>query len=59
MASVITVDFEKWKAQQAAAGKPVVLDEFVFAYVPDLDPTLAINRDETLPAESHIVHRQA
>ncbi|WP_445496439.1 phage tail-collar fiber domain-containing protein [Photorhabdus sp. SF281] len=59
MASVITVDFEKWKAQQAAAGKPVVLDEFVFAYVPDLDPALAINRDETLPAESHIVHRQA
>ncbi|ETS32991.1 Phage tail-collar fiber protein [Photorhabdus khanii NC19] len=59
MASVITVDFEKWKAQQAAAGKPVVLDEFVFAYVPDLDPALAINRDEKLPAESHIVHRQA
>ncbi|NRN30983.1 phage tail protein, partial [Photorhabdus heterorhabditis] len=58
MASVITVDFEKWKAQQAAAGKPVVLDEFVFAYVPDLDPALAINRDEKLPAESHIVHRQ-
>ncbi|WP_238397873.1 MULTISPECIES: phage tail protein, partial [Photorhabdus] len=44
---------------ELAAGKPVVLDEFVFAYVPDLDPTLAINRDETLPAESHIVHRQA
>ncbi|CBJ80157.1 hypothetical protein XBJ2_440085 [Xenorhabdus bovienii str. Jollieti] len=59
MSSVITTDFEKWKAQQTAAGNPVVLDEFVFAYVPDLDPAQAINRDEKLPADNHIVHRQA
>ncbi|AOM42242.1 phage tail protein [Xenorhabdus hominickii] len=59
MSSVITLDFEKWKAQQVAASQPVVLDEFVFAYVPDLDPAQAINRDEKLPAESQIVHRQA
>ncbi|CDH06082.1 hypothetical protein XBO1_2110085 [Xenorhabdus bovienii str. oregonense] len=59
MSSVITLDFEQWKAQQIAAGNPVVLDEFVFAYVPDLDPSQAINRDEKLPADNHIVHRQA
>ncbi|OTA20168.1 hypothetical protein Xbed_01642 [Xenorhabdus beddingii] len=59
MSSVITLDFEKWKAQQTAAGHPVVLDEFVFAYVPNLDPSQAISRDEKLPAANHIVHRQA
>ncbi|CDH32336.1 phage tail protein [Xenorhabdus bovienii] len=59
MSSVITLDFEKWKAQQTAAGNPVMLDEFVFAYVPDLDPSQGINRDEKLPADNHIVHRQA
>ncbi|MCC8366016.1 phage tail protein [Xenorhabdus sp. PB61.4] len=59
MSSVITTDFEKWKAQQVAASQPVVLDEFIFAYVPGLDPAQAISRDEKLPAESQIVHRQA
>ncbi|MBE8588467.1 phage tail protein, partial [Xenorhabdus griffiniae] len=59
MSSVITLDFEKWKAQQVAAGNPVVLDEFVFAYVPELDPAQPINRDEKLPAQNQIVHRQA
>ncbi|WP_196245202.1 phage tail protein, partial [Xenorhabdus bovienii] len=59
MSSVITLDFEQWKAQQTAAGNPVVLDEFVFAYVPDLDPSQVINRDEKLPADNHIVHRQS
>ncbi|MDE9571655.1 phage tail protein, partial [Xenorhabdus bovienii] len=59
MSSVITVDFEKWKAQQVAAGHSVVLDEFVFAYVPNLDPSKEINRNEKLPAQNQIVHRQA
>ncbi|WP_237388470.1 phage tail-collar fiber domain-containing protein, partial [Xenorhabdus sp. Sc-CR9] len=59
MSSVITVDFEKWKAQQVAAGHSVVLDEFVFAYVPNLDPSKEINRSEKLPAQNQIVHRQA
>ncbi|CCW29819.1 hypothetical protein XNC3_1640058 [Xenorhabdus nematophila F1] len=59
MSSVITTDFEKWKAQQVAAGQPVVLDEFVFANVPGLDPAQVISRDEKLPIETQIVHRQA
>ncbi|MEX6148035.1 phage tail-collar fiber domain-containing protein [Providencia hangzhouensis] len=59
MASVITVAFEIWKAQEAASGKAVLLDEFVFANVPNLDPTQPIDRNEKLPPANQIVHRQA
>ncbi|MEN3260719.1 phage tail protein [Sodalis endosymbiont of Spalangia cameroni] len=57
--TIITTAFEQWKAREAAEGTPVVLDEFVFAQVPGLDPTAPIDRNETLPAAEHIVHRQA
>ncbi|MHA3465577.1 phage tail-collar fiber domain-containing protein [Yersinia enterocolitica] len=57
--TAITFAFEQWKAQEAAAGKAVVLDEFVLAYVPGLDHTVPINRAETLPPVAQIVHRQA
>ncbi|WP_025245564.1 phage tail protein [Candidatus Sodalis pierantonius] len=57
--TIITTAFEQWKAQEAAEGKSVVLDEFVFAQVPGLDPAAPIDRNETLPAAEHIVHRQA
>lgn len=56
--TAITFAFEQWKAQEAAAGNTVVLDEFVLAYVPGLDHTLPINRAETLPPAAQIVHRQ-
>ncbi|AJJ64756.1 phage tail-collar fiber domain-containing protein [Yersinia aldovae] len=56
--TVITFAFEQWKAQQAAAGALVVLDEFVLAYVPDLDHTAPIDRAEVLPPAAQIVHRQ-
>lgn len=59
MSSVITTDFERWKAQEAALGKPVALNEFVFANVPGLDPSKDISRDEKLPPAGQIVHRQA
>ncbi|EUC94042.1 phage tail protein [Providencia alcalifaciens] len=59
MASVITTAFENWKAQEAANGNAVLLDEFVFANVPNLDPTQPIDRNETLPPTNQIVHRQA
>ncbi|WNK25644.1 phage tail protein [Providencia hangzhouensis] len=59
MASVITVAFEIWKAQEAASGKAVLLDEFVFANVPNLDPAKPIDRNEKLPPANQIVHRQA
>ncbi|HFK5463616.1 TPA: phage tail protein [Morganella morganii] len=59
MSSVITTDFERWKAQEAALGKPVALNEFVFANVQGLDPSKDISRDEKLPPAGQIVHRQA
>ncbi|HGJ5862946.1 phage tail protein [Arsenophonus nasoniae] len=58
MASVITTAFEHWKAEEAVSGKPVLLDEFVFANIPNLDPNKRIERNETLPPTHQIVHRQ-
>ncbi|MEB2773284.1 phage tail protein [Citrobacter koseri] len=57
--TVITLAFERWKTSQAVTGEPVLLDEFVFANVPGLDPALPIDRSETLPPVAQIVHRQA
>lgn len=56
--TTITLAFEQWKAQQTATGEPVLLDEFVFALVPDLDPDLPVDRSETLPPVAQIVHRE-
>ncbi|EAM8759769.1 phage tail protein [Salmonella enterica] len=57
--TTITLAFEQWKAQQGATGEPVLLDEFVFANVPGLDPDQPVDRNETLPPSEQIVHRQA
>lgn len=57
--TVITSAFEQLKAQEAANGGIVVLDEFVFANVPDLDISSPIDRSEGLPDAAQIVHRQA
>lgn len=57
--TVITSAFEQLKAQEAANGGVVILDEFVFASIPGLDITTPIDRDEGLPDEALIVHRQA
>ncbi|HCJ0023373.1 TPA: phage tail protein [Salmonella enterica subsp. enterica serovar Infantis] len=57
--TTITLAFEQWKAQQGATGEPVLLDEFVFANVPGLDPEQPVDRNETLPPAEQIVHRQA
>ena len=57
--TVITLAFERWKTSQAVTGEPVLLDEFVFANVPGLDPAMPIDRSETLPPVAQIVHRQA
>ncbi|MHY04040.1 hypothetical protein D9K17_14750 [Escherichia coli] len=55
--TVITTAFEALKAQQAAANTPVVLDEFVFANVPNLNITDPIDPAEAMPAAGQIVHR--
>ncbi|HGB2941845.1 TPA: phage tail protein [Salmonella enterica subsp. enterica serovar Birkenhead] len=57
--TTITLAFEQWKAQQGATGELVLLDEFVFANVPGLDPDQPVDRNETLPPAEQIVHRQA
>lgn len=56
--TAITLAFEQWKAEEAAAGNTVVLDEFVFAYIPGLDHAIPIDRAEVLPPAAQIVHRQ-
>ncbi|MDS1913617.1 tail fiber protein [Enterobacter asburiae] len=57
--TAITLAFEHWKASQAITGEPVLLDEFIFANVPGLDATKPVDRNETLPPDAQIVHRQA
>ncbi|EDX2469451.1 phage tail protein, partial [Salmonella enterica] len=57
--TTITLAFEQWKAQQGTTGESVLLDEFVFANVPGLDPEQPVDRNETLPPAEQIVHRQA
>ncbi|CNE38298.1 tail fiber repeat 2-containing protein [Yersinia kristensenii] len=57
--SIITTAFEQWKASEAAGGNTVVVDEFVLALVPGLNPNTPINRSEGLPPAGQIVHRQA
>lgn len=56
--TVITAAFEQWKAQEAAGGKPVVLDGFVLANVPGLDPDKPISDTEGMPPTAQIVYRQ-
>lgn len=57
--SVITSAFVEWKAQQAVDNKSVVLDEFVLAFIPDLDVTNPIDPAEGMPPAARIVHRQS
>lgn len=57
--TVITTAFEQLKAQQAANGGVLVLDEFVFANIPNLNINDPIDRAESWPAASQIVYRQA
>lgn len=57
--TAITLAFEQWKASQAVTGESVLLNEFVFANVPGLDASKPIDRNETLPPDAQIVHRQA
>lgn len=57
--AIITKAFTEWKARQAVDNKPVVLDEFIFAYIPGLDTETPIDNTEATPETDKIVHRQA
>lgn len=56
--SIITTAFERWKAQESIDGNLIVLDEFVFAHIPDLEIEKPLDRNEGLPDAKYIVHRQ-
>lgn len=56
--SAITENFLHYKTQEAAGGRRVVLDQFVFALIPDLAADSTDFR-QTLPPDGQIKHRQA
>lgn len=56
--TTVTSSFNHYKAQEAAGGRRVVLDEFVFASIPGLDISQLPPDTEGLPDEKYIVHRQ-
>lgn len=57
MSQIITNAFSRYWQECLATQAPVVLDEFVLANVPGLDPDAAINPDSGLPPVGQIVHR--
>ncbi|GKQ98912.1 phage tail-collar fiber domain-containing protein [Aeromonas hydrophila] len=59
MSQIITNAFSRYWQECLTNQTPVVLDEFVLANVPELDPDAAINPDSGLPPAGQIVHRHA
>ncbi|MDX2124898.1 MAG: phage tail protein [Aeromonas hydrophila] len=59
MSQIITNAFSRYWQECLTNQTPVVLDEFVLANVPELDPDAAINPDSGLPPAGPIVHRHA
>lgn len=57
MSQIITNAFSRYWQECLTNQTPVVLDEFVLANVPDLDPAAPIDPDSGLPPAGQIVHR--
>ena len=57
--AVITIAGEQLIARKQQAKQPLVIREFVLAYVPNLDPLIPPRRDQSLPASGQIVFRCA
>ncbi|WP_254902349.1 phage tail-collar fiber domain-containing protein [Aeromonas hydrophila] len=57
MSQIITNAFSRYWQECLTNQTPVVLDEFVLANMPGLDPDAAINPDSGLPPAGQIVHR--
>ncbi|MFM5314382.1 phage tail protein [Aeromonas veronii] len=57
MSQIITNAFSRYWQECLATQVPVVLDEFVLANVPDLDPAAPIDPASGLPPAGQIVHR--
>ncbi|MFQ2478924.1 phage tail protein [Aeromonas caviae] len=59
MSQIIANAFASYLQASLANQTPVVLDEFVLANIPDLDPDQPISPDLGLPPAGQIVHRHA
>lgn len=59
MSQIITNAFANYLQACLATQVPVVLDEFVLANIPGLDPSKPISPDQGLPPANQIVHRRA
>ena len=57
--AVITLAGEQLIAQKQQAQQPLVIREFVLAHVPNLDPKIPPQRDQSLPSSRQIVYRSA
>lgn len=56
--TAIPLQFEKYLQNQISVGKAPDMNEMIFAYIPNLDPSQPIDRNQGLPAVSTWVHRQ-
>lgn len=59
MSQIITNAFANYLQACLTNQTPVVLDEFVLANIPGLDPSKPISPDQGLPPANQIVHRRA
>ena len=57
--TVIGTQFEKYLSDKQSESKATDLNEFIFAYIPDLDLSIEIDRDQGLPDQAHWVHQCA
>ncbi|WGE29410.1 phage tail protein [Edwardsiella tarda] len=57
--TIITTAFERYKAQEAAGGRRIKLDTFIFANVPNISAGSTPGKNDAMPSQEQIVHRQA
>jgi hypothetical protein len=55
--TILTNAFATYKALCEATDKPIVMDQFVFALIPNQDPNAQINPNESLPDDRYIKGR--
>ncbi|WP_457803126.1 phage tail-collar fiber domain-containing protein [Vibrio cholerae] len=56
--TAIPLQFEQYLQNQISVGKGPDMNEMIFAYIPNLDPSQPIDRNQGLPAVSTWVHQQ-
>ncbi|MGF1719450.1 phage tail protein [Vibrio kyushuensis] len=56
--TAIPLEFETYMRNQIAVGQPTDMNEMIFAYIPDLDPGLPIDRNQGLPDPALWVFQQ-